>query len=267
MKKVIILAIITLIFPTIARAYSNDVLHGDDMADEGEIIEKTGLAISPHVELEYRLEDVAIAGVSSSSTYPALAYGICFKYGKNAFDFYSRTPLQGNSNDSKYIDLSDSSVYGLSYARTWPMGSNSLVYLNTSLEYRDTEIKRQAITGEEKFKKDTYGIKPSIGYAKVGKNFSNVMGFGIIVDYGDVSADYYDSYKRRRVFGDGKTLGLGAFVQNKASINITESLSIPISLYADLGTSIIDPEIDGSNDSIDSYYFNIGIRIGVQYRF
>lgn len=250
-------------------ASSNDVVYGNDMADPSIVVEKEkSITFAPHAEIEYRYESIEIGEGSSGAMYPALAVGIAAKHGNNILDLYTRFPLVDNPKDSDYVDLEENYIYGVQYSRLFGSGG-SLMYASLALEYREFEIYEDFSDDRKRdeYSKKSFSLRPGVGLASIRGNFSNVVGGGLIFDYGTVEADYYSTFDRKRYNDDGTTFGVGVFVQNKAAYHVTEHLSIPFSIYADMLTSLNDPDVEGSQDTLSSYYFSFGAKIGIQYLF
>ena len=268
MKNVFLVLLFLMIFSGGSFASSNDVVRGEQMADQGEIIEKRSFSFAPHAEIEYRAESIDIGKGGSGANYPALAYGLGVKKGSFLLDIYSRIPLQGNDEGDEYIDLDSDSVFGVTLAKTVDERNGTAGYLSLSLEYRDVSIVEDFGFGKDIYGLKTYSLKPGIGFYTSSPKYSNVIGGGLVLFGGEASADYYDTFKGIRIKGEGDTYGIGLFVQNKFVYKLTQSVSIPMSLYWEGSTSIQDPEIaNDSTNTISSSYWNLGVRIGVQYVF
>lgn len=242
--------------------HAGEVVRGEDMADQGQTIEKTqAVTFAPHAELEYRLEDITIGNGNATADYPALALGVSAMFDQYVADVYMRLALSDNDTGSDYIDTKGANAFGITLAKTERSG----LYWGLGFEYRDIEFYNNYSTTRDKYSEESYQLRPVVGASLQRKKWSNVVGGGLILSYGTVHVDYYNTTKGTRIAGDGTSYGVGVFVQNKFTYKITDSLSLPASLYWEGATSLSDPTIDG--EDISSSYWNLGVRCGLQYIF
>lgn len=140
MKQLILLIVCLFFGPGLVWAGSVDVIRGEDMAEQGALIEKYGITLLPHAEVEYRYEDIEISNGGATAGYPAFAGGLLIKHHDNLYDFYFKTPLCDNSSGSEYLDLKDNSYYGVSWSRI--LQPNNL-YVSLALEYKDINFREK----------------------------------------------------------------------------------------------------------------------------
>lgn len=270
MKKLLLLLVFVFVFVFVLLcvsqtvfAGSNDVIRGEDMADKGTITEKFGISLMPHAEFELRGETIDV-GPGSNTSNNALAFGLAIKRGRYVLDIYGKDFLDSSDDDS-YSKTDTNTSYGVTLAKIGQHG----MYYSFALESREIKFIEAVNVTDDTYSLEIRSFKPGVGFASVGRNYSNVIGGGFILFTGDVAVDYYDIYKGRRLTGGGSTYGLGLFVQNKFAYHLSNSVSIPVSIYWEGATSLSDPEIEPNNpdDTISSSYWNLGVRLGMQFVF
>ncbi len=246
---------------TVSNA-NDDVLRGDDMADPTTFVDKVGITILPHVELEYRYDFSGVGGIDVDNTYPAVAFGVAFNHKRYTLDIFGRSPF------SQPDDIDDKGTYGgmLTYVRKGGRAGNP--YVQFGLDSRDVTYFADEDDGlariGEQYQIESTNVRMGIGIANSSHGSTWNISAGGLGYFGDVNGTVWNG--SRFIEGSDGIWGLGFYSNCQLTLNLTQQLKFNlISLQLEYRTGVSDTEIAGKE--IDDYLITAFVRTGLTYIF